>query len=310
MANTLRPTRPTRASTVQRAAVVTAIVAVLPYAVFKLLWLSGSTAGMTAGADEGGMLAPRYLIGNVLTLVMVVAAVAFIVSVTRPWALRIPWFVVFVLGAGAAGLLAPILLGLPPGLLIQAVVEGGVKPTDEVLTPWVFGLVYTGFCVLGAAMAVVVGAYALRRWGDLLTVPPSAPPRWAVICGLLGMLPFCTAMAYWAMAGPGDTGPQGMDQPGQRMVVGMTAVLGIIAFLVPLTASRLGRIPQMAWLAVWTGCCVVAVQGPTQILLAQDAQFQPLIAIVALLATPGASLYGLAVLRDHLRSKSPSRPRP
>lgn len=300
MANT-RTSAPAPVSSLQHAAIVTAIVAVLPYVIFKILWLSGSSFGSTTASGGEGMLTPRFLIGNTITLAMMVTGVAFVVALTRPWARRIPAPVVFVLGAGAAGLLGPILLGLPPGILIQALIDGELRLPDSGMHPWVFGLVYSGFCALGAAMAIVVGAYVIRRWGDLLDTPPPAPSLIMTVCGVLGVLPFSCAMAVWAIAGPGSTGPQGMEQPAQRMVLAATALLGFLSLLSPLLSRHLGRWPRAAWLVTWTGCCVVALQGPTQILLAQGGEVAPVVTGIAVLATPGASLYGIAVLRTHLR---------
>lgn len=300
MANA-RTSAPAPVTSLQRAAIITAIVAVLPYLAFKVLWLSGSSVGSTTSAGGEGMLAPRFLIGNTITLAMMVVGVAFVVALTRPWARRIPAPVVFVLGAGAAGLLGPILLGLPPGILIQALIEGEVRLAEQRMHPWVFGLVYAGFCALGVAMAIVVGAYVIRRWGDLLNTPPPAPSPTMIVCGALGILPFSCAMAFWAIAGPGSTGPQGMEQPAQRMVLAVTALLGFLCLLCPMFSRYLGRWPRAAWLVTWTGCCVVALQGPTQILLAQGGEIAPVVVGIAALATPGASLFGLAVLRTHLR---------
>ena len=92
-----------------------------------------------------------------------------------------------------------------------------------------------------------------------------------------------------------------MEQPAQRMVLAATALLGFLSLLCPLLSRHLGRWPRAAWLVTWTGCCVVALQGPTQILLAQGGEVAPVVTGIAVLATPGASLYGIAVLRTHLR---------
>lgn len=295
--------------TVQRFALVAAITAVLPYSILKLLWLGGSTVGLssTAGAEE--MVGARHVIGNALTLGMVAVAIVFMGFLTRQRALRIPGAVVFVLGAGAAGLLAPILFGLPVGLLVEAIVVGSVRPADQDMAPWVFGAVYTGFCVLAVALAVVVGAYVVHRWGHLLTTPPPAPSRWVVAIGAIGMLPFSCAMAYWAVAGPGEAGPQGMEQLSQRAVLLATAVVALAGLIAPLVPRLCRLMPRTAWLLTWTGCCVAAIQGPTQILLAQGGVAEPLVVAIAVAATPGASVYGVAVLRRHLRNAVPNRSR-
>ena len=288
---------------VQRLTFGCAVAAAVPYAVLKLLWLTGSTLGMTPDASAGEMSGTRYFVGNIATVGMVVVAIGLLFSLTRPWANRIPGAVVLVLGAGATGLLAPILVGMPSGLLIQTAVGGTPGPADQGLVPWVFALVYAGFCVLAAAVAVIGGTYVVQRWGSLLTDPPPAPSGLVVICGGVGMLPFALAMAYWAVSGPGDSGPQGMEQPAQRTVLFVTAALTLIAFITPLGPRCIQRWPRTAWLMTWTGCCVAALQGPTQILLAQGGSIEPLVVVIAVAATPGASLYGLAVLRRRLRGQ-------
>ena len=123
-----------------------AVLATMPDLILKPLWLSGSTIGVTDDAGLAEMHSARFVAGNTITLLLMALAAAFVVALTRPWADRVPASVVFVLGAGATGLLAPILLGMPLGLALQALVHGEVRPSgDTGLAPWVFGIVYSGF---------------------------------------------------------------------------------------------------------------------------------------------------------------------
>lgn len=287
----------------QRVALATAVAAATPYTVLKVLWLAGSEVGLTSESGSSEMTSGRFVAGNAITVALIAVAVGFLVALTRPGARRVPAPAVFVLGAGATGLLAPILLGLPLGLLVQSVVTGEVRPEEQGLAPWVFGVVYAGFGVLAAATAVIVAAHVVERWGHLLRTPPPTPPLPAVAAGAVGMLPFVAAMLLWGVLGPGESGPQGMDLPAQRTVLVTSAVLGLAAFLVPLVPGRLRAWTRTAWLLTWTGCCVVALQGPTQILLAQGGDVAPAVAAIAVLSTPGACLYGLAVLRTHLSAR-------
>jgi hypothetical protein len=284
-----------------QAAVSVAIVATVPYLVLKSMWLSGSTIGMTSGAGAAEMSGTRFVVGNVITVLLVLAAVMFVIAVTRPWARHVPAWLVFVLSAGATGLLAPIVLGLPLGSGIQLAVEGHVESADDTgLDTWVYGVVYGGFGLLAVAMAVVVAAYVHDRWGDLLERPPRRPSTPASLAGGLALLPFGTAMIWWGMVGPGTTGPQGMDSSAQRTVLIVTGALSIGAFAVPFVAEHARAWPRSAWLVTWTGSCICAVQAPAQILLAQDADVRPGVALIALWATPGSCIYGLATLRQHL----------
>jgi hypothetical protein len=205
------------------AALAAARVATVPYRVLKLRWLSGSTIGMTDGGGSHEMSGTRFVAGNSITVLLVVAAAGFVVALTRPWANRVPGRLVFVLAAGATGLLAPILVGLPVGMAVQAVARGDVSPArDTGLAPWVFGTVYSGFGVLGLAMAVLVVRHVLDRWGSLIVQPPRSPSWTATFAGAAGLVPFGAAMGYWGLWGVGSNGPQGMDLPAQRTVLVVT----------------------------------------------------------------------------------------
>jgi hypothetical protein len=283
------------------AAVSAAFVATVPYLVLKLMWLGGSTVGMTNGEHAVEMNSTRFMVGNTVTVVLMLVAAGLVVALTRSWAHRVPARLMFVLGAGATGLLAPILLGLPLGLGIQAVTTGDVKPVDDTgLEPWVFGVVYSGFTVLAVAMGVLLLAHVARRWGHLVAQPPERPSWPATLAGALGLVPFAVAMAYWGSFGPGSTGPQGMDLPAQRTVLVVTAILSGAAFIVPFSSRSARRWPRVAWLTAWTGCCVAALQGPAQLLLAQGGKFEPVVAAIALLSTLGASTFGLHLLRRQI----------
>ncbi len=285
----------------RRVSLAIAVVAVVPYVALKLMWLGGSTIGTTGDAGAAEMSDTRFVVGNLVTVALMVLALAFVFAVTRPSARRVPAWLVLVLGAGATGLLAPILVGLPLGLAVQFLVDGAVGPADDTgLAPWVFGVVYTGFGLLAAAMAVVVAGYVLDRWGHLLTEPPPRPSPLASLAGALGLLPFGAAMVCWGVLGPGATGPQGMDLPAQRSVLIVTGAMSVAAFVVPFLGARSSRWPRNAWLITWTGACVTALQAPAQILLAQDGGVRPAVTLVAVMATPGSVIYGLWLLRQHL----------
>lgn len=271
-----------------------ALVATGPYLVLKLAWLSGSTIGMTDGGRTVEMHNTRFLIGNSVTVVLMLLAAGLVVALTRSWAERVPARLLFVLGAGATGLLAPVLLGLPLGLVVQAVARGDVKPADETgLEHWVFGVVYSGFALLALTLGVLLFAHVAHRWGHLLSHPPERPSRGGSLVGAFGLLPFAGAMVWWGALGPGGTGPQGMDLPAQRTVLVVTGFLGALAFVAPFSSGAARRWPRLTWLTVWTGCCVGSLQGAAHLLLAQDGRVQPVVAAIAMVSTPGACLYGL-----------------
>jgi hypothetical protein len=295
--------------TLRNAAIAVAVLAPGPYVVLKLMWLSGSTIGTTSAAGASEMHDPRFVVGNLITVALVLTAVGFVIALTRPTALRLPAGLVLVLGAGATGLLAPILLGLPLGLVVQHAVDGALRQADDTgLAPWVFGVVYTGFGLLGAAMAAVVMSYVVERWGDLIAQAPPRPSPLATALGAIGLLPFAAAMTAWGAFGPGTYGPGRMELPAQRTVLVVSGVLALAAFLAPWLRRSARRWARSAWLLTWAGACTAALQAPTHVLLAQGGDVRPVVAAVAVLTTPGAAAYGLGLLRRHLALLD-SRPR-
>ncbi len=162
-------------SRVRGAALFAGVAATVPYLLLKLMWLSGSRVGMTVPDDLHEMSSRRFVAGNTITILLMAVAASFIIALTRSWADRVPAQLVFVLGAGATGLLAPILVGLPVGVAVQAVATDDVGPAPGTgLAPWVFAVVYSGFAVLGLALAVLVIFHVLDRWGSLISQPSEA----------------------------------------------------------------------------------------------------------------------------------------
>jgi hypothetical protein len=286
-----------------------AVAAIVPYVTLKLRWLAGSTVGVTSADGLAQMHSARFVAGNTITVALVATAGGFVVALTRPWADRVPAPLVFVLGAGATGLLAPILTGLPLGLAVQVALGGDLMPAEEAeLAPWVFGVVYSGFGLLGLAMAVLGLDHVRRRWGHLLDEPPTPPSRMATVAGAAGLVPFAAAMTAWGVAGVGDSGPRGMTSPAQRTVLVVSGLLAAAAYAAPLAPAAAQRWPRTAWLLTWTGCCVAAMQGPAQVLLAQGGRARPVVAAVAALSAPGAGTYGLGILRRRLQRAGNSGP--
>ena len=292
---TLTPSPPVRTTTV---ALALAVAAVTPYLALKVLWLSGSSIGLTAEAAST-MSSSRFVVGNAITVALELVALLLAWSLTRPWARDVPARLLAVLGAGAPGLLAPVLVGMPLGQVAETMTHGRPSFDGEGMESWVFACVYGGFVVLGVALAVILGQYAVDRWGHRFVTPPRVVRSWTFAVGVLGLTPFGLAMVWWGLAGPGTLGPQGMTAPAQRTVLVVTGVLALAALLAPLTV-RTREVPPGAararWLVVWVGCCTAALQGPTQLLLAHGGDVQPAIAAIALLATPGAIVHGLGLL--------------
>jgi hypothetical protein len=275
------------------------VVAVAPYVLVKIAWLAGSHFGMVPGTGVGEMNTPRFVIGNILTIGMDLVAVLLALALIKPWGAHVPAWTVFIVGGAATGLLAPIFIGVPVGSALQLVIEGGVTSGGEGnLEGWMFAIIYGGFGLMAAALAILLGLYAEDRWGDLIATGPRPPRRlWVtVVCGL-GMLSFAAAMFFWGIAGPGTAGPAGMNSVAQRTVLVVTAVAAMGGFLAPLLTYSSPSLTRAAALITWVGCATTALQPPTGLLLAHDGQVSPLGVALAAVATPAAILYGLAVLR-------------
>lgn len=274
------------------------IVAVLPYVTLKLMWLSGSTVGLDT-STIGHMQDTRLVVGNVVTVGLEILALGLAFALIRPWGRKIPGWLVFVIAGGATGLLAPLLLGLPVGVLVQQAIEGTTSSGGEGdLQPWVFLVVYAGFGLLAVGLACLLAFYAGDRWRAWLSYPPRRPSLpLLLICGL-GMGAFGLAMLSWGVMGPGDTGPQGLTSIAQRSVLVSTGVLTLLGWGVPVLPRLLARHPRSAWLIAWIGGATAALQGPTHVLLAQEGHSRPLVSTLAVVATLSATAYGLALLRS------------
>lgn len=291
-----------------------ALLAVAPYLVLKGAWLSGSDLGMRSVAATREMHSTRMVVGNIVTVLLVAAAVVLAGALARQQARGLPAWLVLVLSAGATGLLAPIVLGLPLGMALQLAsgpdsATGGASGASEALTGWVYAVAYGGFGLLGIALAVLLALHVAERWGRDLEVPPRPPRWWATLIGAIGMLPFGVAMLWWGLVGPGASGPQGMDGVAQRTVLAVTGALTLAAYGAPF-AGRTMRRPQLAWAVTAVGCSTAVLQGPAQLLLAHGGEVQPAVAAVTLLATPASVAYGLAVLQTHQVSAGSARRQP
>lgn len=155
---------------------IVAVASLIPYAVMKVMWLLGSRIGMVEGAGEDHMHDTRTELGNLITVGLVVVAAVVVLVLTSPWGLRLPWWTIVIPAAGATGALAPIALGLPVGVVIQAAVLGNVRSGGEGnLSGSVFALVYGGFGLFGIALATLLVDYMQRRWAGALASGPLPP---------------------------------------------------------------------------------------------------------------------------------------
>lgn len=287
------------------------LVAVVPYIALKVLWLAGSTIGLKDASGMAELHSTRFVIGNNVTIVLELIAIALAIVLIHPRGERVPAWIMLGIGASATGLLAPILTGLPLGSLLQFIVEGDVHTEGmEHLSGWVFAVVYGGFCLLAISLTALGWHYARRRWSRRLNRFPAVPSRWAVLIGGIGLLPFSGAMLWWGLSGPGASGPQAMDAIAQRTTLVATGLLALGGLLAPLATGTWFRRPRVAWLISWVGCTTAVLQAPAVLLLANQGKPTLATLILGLITIPGASAYGLLVLREaqpgeHLRARGP-----
>ncbi|MCT1804020.1 hypothetical protein M3B51_14670 [Kocuria carniphila] len=273
------------------------ILAVLPYVTLKVMWLMGSTLGLTPGLASNHMQDPRLVVGNAITIGLEIIALGLAVALIKPWGRRVPGWLVLLTAGGATGLLAPVLLGLPPGLILQLLVDGTMTTGDEGgMRQWVFIVVYSSFGLLAMALACLFAIYAGDRWRRLLSHQPQRPPLRLVLACSPGIVVFGTAMISWGVTGPGDTGPQGLTSIAQRTPLIATGILALLGWAVPLLPKLMSLHPRAAWLAMWTGVATAALQGPAHILLAHGGIGEPIVTTLPIIATLSASVYGLSVL--------------
>ncbi len=286
---------------VEQVALGLVVVAVVPYVALKVLWLTGATIGVDDESVLTELHSTRMVVGNNVTIGLELLAVGLALALTSAWGRRVPAWIMLGLGAGATGLLTPILLGLPIGSVLQLLVDGDVHTAGmDHLSPWVFATVYGGFALMAVGISVLAWRYAETRWGQVLRHPPQSPSLGVVVAGALGLIPFGAAMLWWGVFGPGASGPQGMGAVVQRTTLVVTGLLAVGGFVGPLSRTFCNQAPRLAWLLTWLGCTTAALQSPTQVLLANGGNPTPALVLLGLITVPGSSVYGLLILRRHL----------
>jgi hypothetical protein len=176
------------------------VIAVVPYIALKVSWLTGASIGVRDETVLAELHSTRMFVGNNLTIVLELMAVGLALALASGWGRRVPAWIMLSVGAGATGLLAPILLGLPVGSVLQLAVQGDVRTGGmDHLSPWVFAIVYGGFGLMAIGIPVLASRYAAARWDHVLRRPRDPPPVWVRVAGGLGLLPFGAAMLWWGV---------------------------------------------------------------------------------------------------------------
>ncbi|MGI5203205.1 hypothetical protein ACQEU6_16720 [Spirillospora sp. CA-108201] len=303
---------------IRLAAGAATIAACVPYLTIKIAWLSGSTVGWNdAAAAEGSAL----YVGNAITLGMDAAAVLVAAAFTFRWGRRIPAWLVLTPIWIAVGLLAPIVLAVPLGTLLQAIFSSEPLTGDgNALQGWVYGVVYTGFTVQGIGLLTAFALYARDRWPRMFEIRTRSVPKGPthslqVLLARGAAVPaavFAAVQLFWAFGGTaGLHGREAADRNlAQQLadgVEGLAAVAAAGALL--LIVRRAARPDRFAVLlaAAWTGSGTMfaaSLYGLLVVLgrpgfLAQDAASATgLVALAGVLAGLVAGLTGAFLLAE------------
>ncbi len=261
------------------------VLACAPYLALKIAWLAGSSVGIRSGAAGAEMHDERYVVGNLVTGGMELVAIGLLLALTFPWGRRVPGWVLAVPVWVAAGLLAPIALGLPVGLVLQAVAGGAPSSGDDGLEGWVYAVVYGGFVLQAVGVLTAFGWHARERWpGWWRARRLRASPATVVAAGVV--VGFGLLHLVWAVAGDAAAAPEGFETVAQRTYLAATGVLVL--------AAALARSAAVAWV----GTAVTVLAGPTHLLLAHEGHVGAVVPVAGVLG----SVAGLWLVRTLLIS--------
>ena len=288
------------------------IVACLPYLTLKALWLFGYSPGAANAEGAGALVAPRHVVGNVITAGMELVAIALILALTYPWGQRLPaWLLATPIWVGV-GLLAPILVGLPLGLVAQAFAGGSPAPAENGLDGWVYAIVYGGFVVQAVGLLLAFVGYALDRWPGAFRIrTPQLKAggidlrRVATVAAII-ISGYAALLAAWSVMGQRWGGPAGFETVAQRsflLATGIIVLAGAIAALCLVWRWGHGSILAPLVLA-WVGMGVAVPSGPTHIALSNQGEVSLLLVVATVIAVvSGLTLTG-STLRVLARSSA------
>jgi hypothetical protein len=259
------------------------IAACVPYLTIKIAWLSGSTVGWN---DPSAAEDSALYVGNAITMGMDAVAVLVAMAFTFPWGRRLPAWLVLTPIWIAVGLLAPIVLAVPLGTLMQALFSSQPMTGDaNELQGWVYGIVYAGFTVQGLGLLAAFVLYARNRWPRVFAVRTKDVPQGATSAlqllvaraAAVPALAFAAVHLFWAFGGTAglhedELADRNVPQQLADGVWGVLAIAGAAALvLIVQRAGRPGRLVvplAVAWVgaaATFTGSLyrlLVMIGGP------------------------------------------------
>jgi hypothetical protein len=315
-----------RVSPPRVAVAIAAIGACLPYLVLKVMWLAGTSVGSATATGAAELHDSRHTVGNVATLAMELLAVLLVVAFTHPRGLELPATILVFPMWVASGLLAPIALSVPVGIVAQAIVGGSSSPSGNGLQGWVYVLVYGGFIVQAAALLAAFVLYARIRWGSLFRLRCAQPaasrtqavPRRLAVTGAAAAVVYAVANLAWALGGAPLGAPPDFETLTQRCLLAGTGVLaatGAWAVLALAARRPLGRSPDRLpapLVVAWLGSATCFASGIAQHALAGSTPRAVTSVLLALGTLGGLTLAAtslLAVTKEADGATPPARPR-
>jgi len=299
------------------AACYSTIAACVPYLTLKALWLAGDPVGAADAAGAAQLVDTRHVVGDAVTAGMELVAVVLVVALTHRWGRRLPaWLVLAPIWVGT-GLLAPIAVGVPLGLLAQAFAGGSPAPLGNGSQGWLYVVADGGFIVQAVGLSICFLGYVHDRWPRLssmrITHLPAAGRRERRVAAGAAVVAagFAATTVGWAVTdGPGWGGPAGFETVTQRAFLLVNGVLVLGAAIgVPALLGRRGTGRLVAPLAVvWVGTSVTVLSGPTHVAVSHQGQPGPVLVAAASLATASGLILTALAARCVRASRSQAPP--
>ncbi|MCP2361135.1 hypothetical protein HD597_008155 [Nonomuraea thailandensis] len=223
-----------------------AVAAMLPYLTLKVLWLTGSSLGVS---DPSLMNDPAMVGLNAMTFGMEAVGLLLALAFTARWGMRLPGLLVLLPLWVGTGLLSVIVVTAP----ILVATAGTAAFSGGPIAPWVYMMVYGGFLGQGAGLMAAFALYARDRWPAAFTTATGLPfpsptrPLQAILAW--GALPVAVVVGGARLV-------QALDGPAaaaaQSGLKGLLAIAGAVA-LVVIVRGR-GGVPFRRPLAIaWLG---------------------------------------------------------
>ena len=245
------------------------VLAILPYLVLKLSWISGATLGIyrVSPLDPAVVRA-----GNIVTVFLELVAIVVVVVCTHPSGLRLPGWLVLTPAWIGIGLLAPFVVTGPVVTVSIATDAAGVG--DESMAPWVGPLVYLGFGAQAVGVVAAFGILVRDRWAGVLTRRLSdhpigsatatlAPVSW-VLVALLFLV--AVARSSWSLGVEAGLSPALIQNRGmaERLNDAASAAFAIAAIVGLLMLVHRRRFRISGWVPVasaWIGAGATLTSG-------------------------------------------------